>query len=65
MLRTAHWILLASLLIPMLTLTAILWIRGRNLSFKSEHSPIADKLLRSPGESLRKEIEKIDEQING
>lgn len=28
------------------------------------HPPIADKLLRSPGESLRREIEKMDEQVN-
>jgi len=27
-------------------------------------APVADKLLRSPGESLRKELEKMDEQVN-
>ena len=28
------------------------------------HPPIANNLLRSPGESLRREIEKMDEQVN-
>jgi hypothetical protein len=28
------------------------------------HPPVVDKLLRSPGESLRRELEKLDEQVN-
>ena len=28
------------------------------------HPPVADKLLRSPGDSLRRELEKMDEQVN-
>jgi hypothetical protein len=64
MLTTPQWIHLASLFIPMLTLVGIIWIWGRIRSFRSERSPITDKLLRPPRESLRREIEKMDEQIN-
>jgi Nuclease-related domain len=62
MLTTLQLVLLASLFIPMLTLMAIVRIWGGIRSIRRGHPPIADKLLRSPGESLRRELEKMDEE---
>jgi hypothetical protein len=64
MLTTLQLVLLASLFIPMLTLMAIVRIWGAIRSIRRGHPPIADKLLRSPGESLRRELEKMDEEVN-
>jgi hypothetical protein len=59
-----EWTLLGSLFVPMLTLLGIVWIlRGIRL-FKQERAPVSDKLLRPPGESLRREIEKMDEHVH-
>jgi hypothetical protein len=63
-LTTPHLILLASLFIPALTLMGVVWLWRGIRSTQQGHPPIADKLLRSPGESLRREIEKMDEQVN-
>jgi hypothetical protein len=59
-----HWVLLASLFVPMLTLLAIVWILRGIRSLRLERPPVSEKLLRPPGESLRREIEEMDEQIN-
>jgi hypothetical protein len=64
MLTTLHWVLLASLFIPFLALTGVIWILGKTRSMRQGRPPLADKLLRSPGESLRRELEKMDEQVN-
>jgi hypothetical protein len=48
----------------MLTLLGVAWILRKIRSSAQERPPVAEKLLRSPGESLRRELEKIDEQIN-
>ena len=48
----------------MLTLFGVAWILRKIRSSAQERPPVAEKLLRSPGESLRRELEKIDEQIN-
>jgi hypothetical protein len=64
MLTTLHWILLASLFIPMLTLLGVVWILRTIRSLGQERSPVSEKLLRPPGESLRRELEKIDDQVN-
>lgn len=64
MFTVLQWVLLGSLFVPALTVLGLVsilrWVRLR----KRERSPVSDKLLRSPGESLRKEIEKMDEHIN-
>ena len=64
MLTTLHWVLVAFIFIPMLVLMGSVWILGRIRSMRQERSPISDKLLRSPGESLRRELKKLDEQVN-
>jgi hypothetical protein len=61
MLMTLQWILLASLFIPMLTLLGIVWILRGIRSLAQERPPVSEKLLRPPGESLRRELEKIDD----
>jgi hypothetical protein len=48
----------------MLTLAAVLWILRWFRSSKQERPPVSEKLLRPAGESLRREIEKMDEQLN-
>jgi hypothetical protein len=40
------------------------WILRGIRSLKQERAPVSDKLLRSAGESLSTEIEKLDEQVN-
>jgi Nuclease-related domain len=64
MLTTLHWLLLASLFIPTLSLVGVVWILRGMRSLAQERPPVSDKLLRSPGESLRRELERIDDQIN-
>jgi hypothetical protein len=59
MLTTLHWVLLASLFLPFLTLLGILLIVRRI------RSPVSDKLPKKPaGESLRKRLEELDEKVN-
>lgn len=64
MLTPLQWIVLGAMFIPALMLVAILelcrWVR----SFRSERAPVSEKLLRPAGESIRRELEKIGEQIN-
>ena len=64
MLTTPQWLLLASFFVPLLTVLAIVytwrWYRG----FHHERPPVSERLLRPAGESLRKELEKIDDQLN-
>ena len=64
MLTILQWILLASILVPMLTLVGNVWMLRGIHSLKQERAPVSDKLLRSAVESLSKEIEKLDEQAN-
>jgi hypothetical protein len=64
MFTNLQWILLASIFIPALTLLGLMWILRRIRSLKQERSPVSDKLLRPPGESLRREIERLDDQVN-
>jgi Nuclease-related domain len=64
MFTTFYWVLLGSIFVPMVTLLAVAWILRGLRSLRRERPPITDKLLRSPGESLRREIEKMDEHIN-
>jgi hypothetical protein len=61
---TLHWILLVSVFIPMLTLLGVVWILRGIRSLAQERPPVSEKLLRPPGESLRRELEKIDDQVN-
>jgi hypothetical protein len=63
-LTTLHWVFLTSLFIPLLVLMGISWILGKTRSMRQERTPLAEKLLRSPGESLRRELEKMNEQVN-
>lgn len=48
----------------MLTLVGVVWILRAIRSLRQERSPVSEKLLRPPGESLRRELEKIDDQVN-
>src|ERR1700757_32622 len=64
MLTALYWLLLVLAFIPMLTLLGVVWILRGIRSLAQERPPVSEKLLRSPGESLRRELEKIDEQIN-
>src|SRR5258707_14297247 len=64
MLTTFHWLLLASIFIPMLTLFGVVWVLRGIRSLAQERPPVSEKLLRPPGESLRRELEKIDDQVN-
>src|SRR5689334_5973480 len=59
-----HWILFASLILPMLTLLGIVWLWAWIRKFRKEREPVSEKLLRPAGESSRREIEKLDEKIN-
>jgi hypothetical protein len=58
MLTTLHWVLLASLFLPFLTLLGILLIVRRS------RSPVSDKLPQPAGESLRTRLEELDEKVN-
>jgi hypothetical protein len=58
MLTTLHWVLLASLFLPFLTLLGILLIVRRS------RSPVSDKLPKPAGESLRTRLEELDEKVN-
>ncbi len=53
-----------ALFVPMLTLLGIVWIWRWMRSFQKERAPVSEKLLRPAGESLRRELEKLDEQLN-
>ena len=64
MFTTLHLVLLGSLIVPMLTLLAVVWILRGIRSLRQERPPVSEKLLRPAGESLRREIEKMDEQLN-
>ena len=64
MFTTLHWVLLASLFVPILTLLGIVWILRGIRSLQRERAPVSEKLLRPAGESLRRELEKLDEQVN-
>ena len=64
MFTTLQSILLASIFVPVLTLLGLVLILRGIRSLKKERPPVSDKLLRPPGESLRREIEKLDDQVN-
>jgi hypothetical protein len=64
MLTTLHWLLLASIFIPMLTLLGVVWILRGIRYLAQERPPVSEKLLRPPGENLRRELEKIEDQLN-
>jgi hypothetical protein len=64
MLTSLNWVLLASLFVPLLTLLGIVWILRKIRLLQGGRPPVSEKLLRPPGESLRKELEKLDEQVN-
>ncbi len=64
MLTSLHWILLATMFIPMLTLLGIVWVWRWVRLRRKERDPVSEKLLRPAGESARRELEKIDERIN-
>ena len=64
MVTILHWILLATLFVPILTMLGIVRILREMRSSRGERPPVSEKLLRPAGESLRKELEKLDEQVN-
>jgi len=64
MFTSQQWILLMALFVPMLTLLAIVWVWRWVRGFQKERAPVSEKLLRPAGESLRRELEKLDEQLN-
>ncbi len=64
MLSPQYWILLASMLVPMAALLGIVWVVNSRRSLGKERPPVSEKLLRPDGESLRKELERLDERIN-
>lgn len=64
MFTSQQWILFIAMLVPTLTLVAILEIWRRVRGFQKERSPVSEKLLRPAGESLRRELETLDEQLN-
>jgi hypothetical protein len=64
MLSPQYWILLASMFVPMVTLVGIVWLANWRRSLGKERPPVSEKLLRPAGESLRKELERLDERIN-
>jgi Nuclease-related domain len=61
---TFYWVLLGSIFVPMVTMLAVVWILRGTRSLRRERPPVSEKLLRPAGESLRREIEKMDEQLN-
>ncbi len=64
MLSPQYWILLASMFVPMGTLVGIVWLVNWRRSLGKERPPVSEKLLRPAGESLRKELERLDERVN-
>jgi hypothetical protein len=58
------WVLLATLFVPILVMTGIVRVLRERRSSRGERPPVSEKLLRPPGESLRKELVKLDEQVN-
>lgn len=64
MLTPQQWILLGALLAPMLALVAIVWTWRWACGFRKDRAPVSERLLRPAGESLRTELEKIDERLN-
>lgn len=53
-----------ALFVPMLTLLAIVWGWCWMRGFQKERPPVSEKLLRPAGENLRRELERLDEQLN-
>jgi hypothetical protein len=64
MFTTPTLVLLAALFVPILTLMGIVWIMRGSRSLQEERPPVSEKLLRPAGESLRRELEKMDDQVN-
>ncbi len=64
MLSPQYWILLASMFVPMGALLSVMWIVNWRRSLAKERPPVCEKLLRPAGESLRRELERLDEQVN-
>lgn len=64
MFTAQQWIILMALFVPMLTLLGIVWVWRWVRGFHKERAPVSEKLLRPAGESLRRELEKLDEQLN-
>jgi hypothetical protein len=59
-----HWILMGAMLAPILILLGIVWVWRWVRSWRKEREPVSEKLLRPPAESTRRQLEKLDEQIN-
>lgn len=49
--------------VPLLSLLALAWLESRVRANRAERVPIAEKLLRPAGESLRVKLEKLDEKM--
>lgn len=59
-----YWILLGVWLTATALLVGLASWRGWHYRRQKVRAPVAEKLLRAPGESLRKRLEELDEQIS-
>ena len=64
MFTSQQLILLTTLFVPMLLSLGVLWIWRWVRGLQKERAPVSEKLLRSPGESLHRELENLDERLN-
>ena len=59
-----YWILLGVWLAASALLVGLAYWRGWHYRRQKVRAPVAEKLLRAPGESLRKKLEELEEQIS-
>ncbi len=58
------WILIGSWFLAIGTLLGTAHLRHWRIARQKMRTPVAEKLLRGPGESLRKKLEELDEQLS-
>lgn len=63
MISPKYLFLISIFAVPYAVLFGVLYLWMWNIKRKKERSPIADHLLRPPGESLRRKIETLDEDL--
>ena len=59
-----YWILLGVWLASCVCLLGVAQWRSWRIACRKQRLPVAEKLLRGPGESLRRKLEKLEDQIS-
>lgn len=58
------WTLLLGCFVPFFGLVVVIFVWRWRIDRRNERLPFGDKLLRPPGESLRKRVEELDDKLN-